>query len=119
MGVDLHEGRPRFGAEGVAAGLAEIAAPAGTFARMPDLRVQTDSREQMAWFATHLELFPLGGVTGEPERLRMSGVFRKLEGEWRMVNLHLSRAADPAEATRPAPAPAPAPAPGAAPPGGG
>lgn len=121
MGADPNAGRPRFGADGVAAVLSGIAAPEGAFTRMPDLRVQTDTREQMAWFSTHLEVFPFAGGAGEPERLRLSGVFRKLEGQWRLVHLHASRAVEDAaedeeEDATPSP---PAAAGDAAPPAGG
>jgi hypothetical protein len=115
IGADGHRGRPRFGEAGVLAALEAVEIPDGGVVRMPDLRVQTDLRDRMAWFATHLELLPAGAGGGAPERLRMSGVLRRLEGEWRLVQLHLSRAA--ADLT-PAPPP-PVPRGGAAPPGDG
>ena len=104
IGVDDNEGRPRFGADGIEAALAEIPAVPGSVVRMPDLRVQTDPRERLAWFATHVEVVPVVGDGGAAERLRLSGVFQRQEAEWRLVHLHLSRAAGEEEATRP-PAP--------------
>lgn len=92
VGVEGNGGRPRFGAEGIDEAFAAVDVPEGAVTRMPDLRVQTDARETMAWFASHLEVFPaVGGGAGE-QRLRVSGVFRRVEGEWRLVQLHLSRA---------------------------
>jgi hypothetical protein len=113
LGADSNGGRPRFGADGVVAALQVISVPEGAFTRMPDLRVQTDTRERMAWFATHLEVLPLTDGTTEPDRVRISGVFRKLEGRWRLVHAHLSRAGEPAATAPPARDGA------AAPPGGG
>ncbi len=112
IGVAEDGGRSSFGAGGIQEALAALEVPEGAVTRMPDLRVQTDTRERMAWFATHLEVFPtVGGGSGE-QRLRMSGVFRRLEGQWRLVHLHLSRAGEAALS------PPEAPAPDAAPPAG-
>jgi hypothetical protein len=104
IAAEATQGRARFGEEGIAAALDGVVVPPGTFTRMPDLRVQADTRQRMAWFATHLELFPVTGGGGAPERMRMSGVFLRLEGAWRLAHLHLSRESAPA-ATLPAPAP--------------
>lgn len=104
VGVEGNGGLARFGEEGIGAALAGVELPAGALARMPDLRVQTDTREQMAWFATHLEAFPAAGPGAEEGFLRMSGVLRRLEGEWRLVHLHLSRARDAELSPRPPPA---------------
>jgi ketosteroid isomerase-like protein len=102
MGVDFNDGRPRYGPQGIADALADLQLPSGAVARMPDLRVQASTREGgQAWFATHLELLPVVGAGGEPQWLRASGVFTRHEGDWRLLQLHLSRAESPA----PAPAP--------------
>jgi hypothetical protein len=99
MGVDFNDGRPRFGPMGVAEALQDLRLPAGAVARTPDLRVESGTREgALGWFATHLEVMPVVGVGGEPQWLRVSGVFARREGEWRLLELHLSRAEMPAPA---------------------
>jgi hypothetical protein len=100
MGVQFNDGRPRFGARGIAEALATLRLPSGAVARTPDLRVQAATREGgLGWFATHLELLPVVGAGGEPQWLRVSGVFLRREGEWRLLQLHLSKAEIPAPAT--------------------
>ncbi len=97
MGVDFNDGRPRYGAQGIADALADLALPAGAVARTPDLRVEAETREGgLGWFATHLEVLPVVGAGGQPQRLRVSGVFVRREGEWRLLQLHLSEAEQPA-----------------------
>lgn len=125
MGVDFNDGRPRYGAEGIAEALADLRLPAGAVARTPDLRVEAETREGgLGWFATHLEVLPVVGAGGEPQSLRVSGVFVRREGEWRLLQLHLSEAERPAP-TAPDSATAarrnsvPSPASDAAPPAGG
>lgn len=99
MGVQFNDGRPRFGAQGVADALAALRLPTGAVARTPDLRVQAATREGgLGWFATHLELLPVVGAGGEAQWLRASGVFLRREGEWRLLELHLSKAETPAPA---------------------
>jgi hypothetical protein len=128
MGVDFNDGRPRYGPQGIADALADLPLPAGAVARTPDLRVEAETREGgLGWFATHLEVLPVVGAGGEPQRLRVSGVFIRREGEWRLLQLHLSRAempepARPDSATADSAAPrdsTPSPASGAAPREGG
>jgi hypothetical protein len=122
VGVDGNEGRPRFGADGLAAAVAELQVQPGALARTPDLRVQADPQRGTAWFAGFVEMFPATG--GVPERMRMSGVFGRREGEWRLLQLHLSRpeappAAAPAATAPDSAAPNPRPDADAAPPAGG
>lgn len=101
MGVDFNDGRPRFGPMGVAEALRDLRLPTGAVARTPDLRVESGTREgALGWFATHLEVLPVVGAGGAPHRLRVSGVFARREGEWRLLELHLSRAEMPAPARR-------------------
>jgi hypothetical protein len=100
MGVDGNDGRARFGTDGLAAAIAELEIPANSLPRTPDLRVQADPRRGTAWFAGFVEMFPASGE--QPERVRMSGVFGRQEGEWRLVQIHISRPGAP-----PAPVPAP------------
>ena len=64
-------------------------------------------------FATHLEVLPVVGAGGQPQRLRVSGVFRRREAEWRLVQMHLSRGEMPAP-TPPRPDSQPRPNPASA-----
>jgi hypothetical protein len=99
MGVQFNDGRPRFGGPGIAEALQTLQLPTGAVARTPDLRVQAATREGgLGWFATHLELLPVVGAGGQPQWLRVSGVFMRREGEWRLLQLHLSKAETPAPA---------------------
>jgi ketosteroid isomerase-like protein len=99
MGVDFNGGRPRYGAQGIADALGDLRLPTGAVARTPDLRVHASTREGgLAWFATHVEVLPVVGAGGEPQWLRASGVFTRHEGDWRLLQLHLSRAELPASA---------------------
>lgn len=120
MGTGANEGRPRFGPLGLSAALRDLELPRGAVGRTPDLRVEADAREGLAWFATHLEILPVVGAGGQPQRLRVSGVFSRREGEWRLVQIHVSRAEVPPP-TPPRPdsaAPRASPASGEAPPAG-
>lgn len=97
MGVQFNDGRPRFGPQGIADALQTLRLPTGAVARTPDLRVQAATREGgLGWFATHLELLPVVAGGGEAQWLRVSGVFMRREGEWRLLQLHLSKAEAPA-----------------------
>lgn len=98
IGIGFNGGRPRFGPLGLAAAIADLQLPQGAVARTPDLRVEADGRG-LAWFATHVEVLPVVGAGGQPQRLRVSGVLNQREGDWRLVQLHLSRAEVPAPAT--------------------
>lgn len=94
MDLDGVEMPPRVGPEAVRQAIAEIDAPAPLLARTPDLTVQASVRGNLAWFSTHLEMLP-EGPRGSFERLRVSGAFVREAGEWRLVQLHLSRATVP------------------------
>ncbi|HEX2209994.1 MAG TPA: nuclear transport factor 2 family protein [Longimicrobium sp.] len=122
MGTGANDGRPRFGPLGLAAAIADLQLPQGAVGRTPDLRVEADGRG-MAWFATHVEVLPVVGAGGEPQRLRVSGVFNEREGDWRLVEIHLSRAEAPLPAMLRPDSPRdslpPSPPAGAAPPGAG
>jgi hypothetical protein len=105
VGVDGNDGVVRFGAAGVSAAVAELAVAAPTVVRTPDLRV--GASQGMGWFSTHLQLLSTSAAT-DPVLLRMSGVFVRERGEWRLVEAHLSR---PRAATaEPVPPPASSPA---------
>ncbi|HEX6373737.1 MAG TPA: nuclear transport factor 2 family protein [Longimicrobium sp.] len=98
IGIGPNDGRPRFGPLGLSAVIADLQLPRGAVARTPDLRVEADGRG-LAWFATHVEVLPVVGAGGQPQRLRVSGVLNQREGDWRLVQLHMSRAEVPAAAT--------------------
>jgi hypothetical protein len=105
IGLDAHGRLPRYGPLGLLAAIEELPVPEGAVARTPDLRVETSGREGVGWFATHVELLPLRG--GEPAAFRMTGVMARDRGEWRLTQVHFSRAEDDAareEATTPEPA---------------
>lgn len=95
IGLDGNGGLARLGAPGVRALVAEADSVVPAVARTPDLRVEVDVEEGTAWFATHLELLPAGPPAREAVRLRATGVFERDRGDWRVVQLHLSRAVLP------------------------
>jgi hypothetical protein len=106
VGVEGNDGMVRFGPEGVSAAVAELAIASPTVVRTPDLRVSAS--QGMGWFSTHLQLLSTSTAT-DPVLLRMSGVFVRERGEWRLVEAHLSRP----EAATPQPEPVPAQSPAA------
>ncbi len=105
FGTGAHGGLVGIGPNDLAAAVEEMRAGAAgpSLFRTPDLRVESDG--DLGWFSTHVER--IGTV---PERMRMSGVFAREEGAWRLVQLHLSR---PFTEPRPEP-PAPRPSPDSA-----
>ena len=94
------DGVARIGVRGLAAALDSAAVTVPTVARTPDLRVQVASRETTGWFSAPIQfLSPTGAAP--TQWLRVSGVFAQQQGEWRLVQIHLSRpwpAADSAAA---------------------
>jgi hypothetical protein len=104
FGTGAHGGLVGIGPNDLAAAVEEMRAGAGpSLFRTPDLRVESDG--DLGWFSTHLER-----IGPAPERMRMSGVFARQEGAWRLVQLHLSR---PFTEPRPEPLP-PRPSPDSA-----
>jgi hypothetical protein len=81
------------GAPALIAAVAEARPEAVGVARTPDLRVS--ATQTMGWFATHVEMLPVAGGVAQPERLRLSGVFVRERGDWRLIQAHLSRVARP------------------------
>jgi ketosteroid isomerase-like protein len=88
VGVEGNGGVVRFGPAGVDAAVAGLAITTPTIVRTPDLRVTASGA--MGWFSTHLQLLSTSAAT-EPVLLRMSGVFVRERGEWRLAEAHLSR----------------------------
>jgi hypothetical protein len=105
VGMDDNGGMVRFGAAGVDSALAELGPPVRALVRTPDLRVGMS--QGMGWFSTHLQLLPT--EAGDSTRLlRLSGVFERDRGAWRLVQAHLSRAESAPATPRPDSPPRPA-----------
>lgn len=113
VGVEGNDGVVRFGPAGLIEAMGELEIASPTVVRTPDLRVSAS--HDMGWFSTHLQLLSTSVAT-DPVLLRMSGVFVRERGAWRLAEAHLSR---PEEATEPAPAQSPAADSAAAPAAGG
>lgn len=103
------------GEEEIAGGLGELATLEGPV-RLSDVHVTVGPRANVAWFRARLE--HAGADGGSP--LRVTGVYlRGDEGEWRLVQAHLSAATAPPDSLPPDSLPLPSPVSAAAPPGGG
>jgi hypothetical protein len=90
IGSDAAGGVARIGVRGLAEALDSIAVAAPAVARTPDLRVEVGLREQTGWFSTPIQFMAAGSA--EPEQwLRASGVFSQDRGDWKLVQIHLSR----------------------------
>ncbi|HET7230995.1 MAG TPA: nuclear transport factor 2 family protein [Longimicrobium sp.] len=90
IGSDAGDGVARIGLRGLAQALDSVSVPSPAFARTTDLRVQVGLHENTGWFSTPIAFMPMraGGTT---EWLRASGVYTQDRGEWKLVQLHLSR----------------------------
>lgn len=113
VGVDDNGGMARLGAPGLSAAVAGLDITSPTIVRTPDLRV--GASQGMGWFSTHLQLLSTSAATA-PVLLRMSGVFVRERGEWRLAEAHISRPGTATPASAPPPSPAAADS-GAAPAG--
>jgi hypothetical protein len=82
------------GPAGLLRAIGRVRRPAGGVARAPDLHVSTS--QTMGWFSTHVEMIPVA-AEGRAERLRLSGVFARDRGDWRLVEAHFSQPAPPAD----------------------
>lgn len=90
IGSDASGGVARIGPRGLAEALDSIAVAAPTVARTPDLRVEVGLREQTGWFSTPIQFMTPGGAAPD-QWLRASGVFSQDRGDWKLVQIHLSR----------------------------
>jgi len=91
IGSDAAGGVARIGVRGLAAALDSVPVPAPAVARTPDLRVEVGLREQTGWFSTPIQF--IGAASSAPDQwLRASGVFSQDRGDWKLVQIHLSRA---------------------------
>jgi len=101
IGSDGGDGVARIGARGLAMALDSISVPAPAVARATDLRVGVGLHENTGWFSTPIQFIPVGGGAGRKvEWLRASGVYTQDRGEWRLVQLHLSRPSAAADTAR-------------------
>lgn len=93
VGVEAGELR-----EGPAALEEAVAAARGEgrlLARTPDLQVNMAPDGRTAWFATHLELLEPDRLATEADRIRVTGLLLRTEGDWHLVQIHLSRPETP------------------------
>lgn len=90
IGADQGDGVARIGPRGLAQALDSIVVPAPAVARTTDLRVQVGLHENTGWFSTPIAFLPVRPGT-PTEWLRASGVYAQDRGEWKLVQLHLSR----------------------------
>lgn len=90
IGSDASGGVARIGPRGLAEALDSIGVATPTVARTPDLRVEVGLREQTGWFSTPIQFMSVGSAAPE-QWLRASGVFSQDRGDWKLVQIHLSR----------------------------
>lgn len=88
MGSGISDGVARIGRRALALALDSLGVTTPANAQTTDLRVQVGLRESTGWFSTPIR-FMAG--TREPEWLRASGVYAQDRGEWKLVQIHLSR----------------------------
>lgn len=63
-------------------------ATGGRDVSLSDLNVEVGPRNNAAWFRS---LYSVQGEDEEPYQVRFSGVFMRIQGEWRLVQAHVSR----------------------------
>jgi hypothetical protein len=99
IGSDASGGVARIGVRGLAEALDSVPVPAPAVARTPDLRVEVGLREQTGWFSTPIQF--IGAGSAAPDQwLRASGVFSQDRGDWKLVQIHISRAYVAPDTTR-------------------
>jgi hypothetical protein len=99
IGTEKGSGVAQIGVRGLAAALDSAAIPTPAVARTPDLRVEVGLRESTGWFSAPIQFLTLTPGSA-PQWLRVSGVFAQERGEWKLVEIHLSRPAAPADTAR-------------------
>jgi hypothetical protein len=90
MGTGASDGVARIGVGGLARALDSLGIATPAVGRPADLRVQVGLRETTGWFSTPIQFMSIGG-TQPPQWLRASGVYTQDRGEWKLVQIHLSR----------------------------
>ncbi len=93
-GAEDAPGAADTGPAALAAAVRQMAVGREGATRTPDLQVEVGLPAGLGWFTTHLDVLP-GDAAELPERMRLSGVFRRQKGAWGLVQLHLSRATPP------------------------
>ena len=83
-------GVAQIGVPGLAAALDSAGITTPAVARAPDLRVEVALRERTGWFSAPIQFMTLRSGA-PPQWLRVSGVFAQDRGEWKLVEIHLSR----------------------------
>lgn len=83
------------GEEGVATLLEELVAARPGPIQSRRTRVAVGPDADLAWFAAEYTLAPPDGVEGDTTEMRLSGVYLRHEGDWRLVQAHLSVLAPP------------------------
>ena len=91
IGAEEGSGVARIGVAGLARALDSAAVPTPTVARTPDLRVEVGLRESTGWFSAPIQFMTPLDSGAPPQWLRVSGVFAQQKGEWKLVEIHLSR----------------------------
>jgi hypothetical protein len=91
IGADGSGGVSRIGIRGLAEALDSLTLPTRAVARTADLRVEVGLRESTGWFSTPIEFLTMGSADSAPRWLRASGIYKQDRGEWKLVQLHLSR----------------------------
>jgi len=100
IGPEEGSGVAQIGVGGLAAALDSAWIPTPAVARTPDLRVEVGLRESTGWFSAPIQFMTLAAGS-TPQWLRVSGVFAQQKGEWKLVEIHLSRPQAVAGAPRP------------------
>ncbi len=98
IGSQVGSGVAQIGVRGLAAALDSAAVPTPAVARTPDLRVEVGLRERTGWFSAPIQFMTLAAGS-EAQWLRVSGVFAQQKGEWKLVEIHLSKPWAPPGAT--------------------
>jgi hypothetical protein len=100
IGAEEGSGVAQIGVRGLAEALDSARVPSPAVARTPDLRVEVGLRESTGWFSAPIQFLTLR-PDARAQWLRVSGVFAQQKGEWKLVEIHLSRPwAAPADSTR-------------------
>lgn len=100
--VGVTDGPVGTGREALEAAVAEARGEGRVLARTPDLQVSMGRAGRTAWFATHLELLEPDRLATEADRIRVTGLLLRTEGDWHLVQIHLSRPAPPSPEGEPA-----------------
>jgi len=90
MGAAASDGVARIGISGLAQALDSLGIATPAVGRPADLRVQVGLRETTGWFSTPIQLMSVTGAQ-PPQWVRASGVYTHDRGEWKLVQIHLSR----------------------------